>query len=398
MAASAAMKLATLRRRAETMPGVSGVARLDRRATRLAGRLNPGDIAVIDHVDLDRITAEALVRAKPAAVLNARPSISGRYPNLGPELIIASGIVLVDNVGAEVFAVIKEGTRIRVVGDSVFVGENELLTGTAQDTGSIEALMLEAKRGLSSQLEAFAADTGEFLGRERSLLLEGVGIPKIKTRLTRRHVVVVVGGPRASAELKSLKHYIREFKPVLVGVDGGADALTDAGYRPQLIVGDMEAVSDTSLTCGAEVVVRSQSGTRAPGLLRAQDLGVAAITFATTCTSEDAALLLADEHRAEVVVSVGSHHDITEFLDRGRAGMASTFLTRLRLGSRLVDARSASSLYRSRISAAALLVLVIAAFVAIVAALAVSDTGRTYLSGLSGDWNHLVNSVKDAFS
>ena len=392
------MKLATLRRRGDTLPGVSGVARLDRHTTRLAGRLNPGDIAIIDHVDLDRVVAETLVRAKPIAIVNAQPSISGRYPNLGPELITSSGIVLLDNVGPEVFAAVKEGARIRVDGDTVYAGEVELVSGTEQDALSVEALMLEAKIGLSSQLEAFAVDAGEFLGRERSMLLEGVGIPEIHTRLARRHVVVVVRAPSNGAELKSLKHYIREFKPVLVGVDGGADALVDAGYKPHLIVGDMDAVSDSTLTGGAEVVVHAHPDGRAPGLLRVQDLGVDAITFPTSGTSEDAALLLADQHDAELIVSVGSHNNLTEFLDRGRGGMASSFLTRLRLGSRLVDARSVGHLYRSRISVAALLVLVIAAFVAIVAALAVSDTGRTYLSGLTNDWDHVVNRVKDAFS
>ncbi|MBE7186771.1 putative cytokinetic ring protein SteA [Jatrophihabitans endophyticus] len=392
------MKLATLRRRGDTLPGVSGVARLDRRTSRLAGRLNPGDIAIIDHVDLDRVVAETLVRAKPVAVVNAQPSISGRYPNLGPELLAAHGIVLVDNVGAEVFAAVKEGARIRVDGDTVYAGEAELVSGTEQDAQSIEALMLEAKTGLSAQLEAFAVDAGEFLGRERSMLLEGVGIPEIRTRLARRHVVVVVRAPSNAAELRSLRHYIREFKPVLVGVDGGADALVDAGHRPHLIVGDMDAVSDSTLTSGAEVVVHAHPDGRAPGLLRVQDLGVEAVTFPTTGTSEDAALLLADEHDAELIVSVGSHNNLTEFLDRGRDGMASSFLTRLRLGSRLVDARSVGHLYRSRITAAALLLLVIAAFVAIVAALAVSDTGRTYLSGLGTDWDHVVNHVKDAFS
>ena len=392
------MKLATLRRRGDTLPGVSGVARLDRRTARLAGRLNPGDIAIIDHVDLDRVLAETLVRAKPSAIINVQPSISGRYPNLGPELITAAGIVLVDDVGPEVFAAVKEGARIRVDGDTVYAGETEMVSGTAQDVQSIETSMLEAKVGLSSQLEAFAVDAGEFLGRERSMLLEGVGIPEIRTSLAHRHVVVVVRGPSSGAELKSLKHYIREFKPVLIGVDGGADALTDAGYRPHLIVGDMDAVSDTTLTSGAEVIVHAQPDGRAPGLLRVQDLGVDAITFPTSGTSEDAALLLADEHDAELIVSVGSHNNLNEFLDRGRSGMASSFLTRLRLGSRLVDARSVGHLYRSRISVAALLVLVIAAFVAIVAALAVSDTGRTYLSGLTNDWDHVVNRVKDAFS
>lgn len=392
------MKLAPLRRRTDALPGVSGVARLDRSTPRLTGRLNPGDIAVIDHVDLDRATAEALVAAKPVAIINAQPCISGRYPNLGPQLLVSHGIVLLDNVGAEIFAAVKEGTKIRIDGHTVFVGPNPVLTGTLQDIETVEALMLEAKSGLSSQLEAFAVNTAEFMGRERSLLLDGVGIPEIKTNMAKRHVLVVVRSHDHAADLKSLKHYIREFKPVLIGVDGGADALLEAGHKPHVIVGDMDTVSDAALATGAEVVVHAMPDGRAPGLARVQDLGIDAATFPTSGTSEDAAMLLADEQGAELVVAVGSHANLTEFLDRGREGMASSFLTRLRLGAKLVDAKSVSRLYRSRISGAALLLLVIAAMVAIVAALAVSDAGRTYLHGLEHSWTHFVNWLQDLFS
>lgn len=392
------MKLATLRRRAETLPGVSGVARLDRSTTRLAGRLNPGDVAIIDHVDLDRATAETLLAAKPAVIVNAQPCISGRYPNLGPQLIVSQGVVLLDNVGGEVFAAVKEGAKVRVDGDTLYLGETALVTGTAQDVDTVEALMVEAKAGLTSQLEAFAVNTGEFMTRERRMLLEGEGIPEIRTRMRRRHVLIVMRSHDYERDLKSLKHYIREYKPVLVGVDGGADALIEAGHTPNLIVGDMDSVSDTALGTGAEVVVHAYPDGRAPGLLRVQDLGIEATTFPTSGTSEDAAVLLADAEGAELIVAVGSHSDLTEFLDRGRAGMASGFLTRLKVGTKLVDAATVNRLYRNRISAAALLLLVIAALVAVTAALAVSDAGRTYLTTLSDDVDRAVDWVGNLFS
>lgn len=387
------MKLATLRRRSDALPGVSGVARLDRRALRLAGRLNPGDIAVIDHVDLDRVTAEALIAARPAAIVNAQPCISGRYPNLGPQLIVASGIPLVDGVGADVFRAVKEGTKIRVLDDTVYLGEDPVAAGTMQDAATVDLSMQRAREGLASQLEAFAVNTGEFMMRERNLLLEGEGIPELRTRMARRHVVVVVRGSGAAKHLKQLKSYIREYKPVLIGVDGGADALLEAGLKPHVIVGDMDAVSDAALATGAEVVAQTPPDRRAPGLERVQDLGIDAVTFATSGTSEDAALLLADEHGAEVVVTVGSSADLTEFLDRGRAGMASSFLTRLRLGARLVDAPSVAAIYRTRISAAALMLLAVAALVAVIAALAVSDTGRSYLDSLQHEWDSTSHGV-----
>jgi uncharacterized membrane-anchored protein len=392
------MKLAALRRRADGLPGVSGVARLDRRTTRLAGRLNPGDIAIIDHVDLDRVAAEALLAAKPAAIINAQPSISGRYPNLGPQTIVASGAVLVDNVGSEIFAAVKEGTRIRVDGNAVYVGDSVVARGTAQSPDSVADLMVEANVGLSTQLEAFAVNTADYMTRERDLLLDGVGVPNVRTVFAGKHVVVVVRGYDHERDLKALKHYIREFKPVLIGVDGGADVLLDAGLRPHMIVGDMDAVSDAALATGAEVVVHAYPDGRAPGLLRVQDLGIDPVSFPSSGASEDIALLLADEKGAELIVSVGTHATLTEFLDKGRAGMASAFLTRLRIGGKLVDAAGIARVYRNRISAAALLVLVVAALIAVVAALSASEVGRSYLTDAGHSVQHALRWVRDLFT
>ena len=393
------MKLATLRRgRVDGLPGVTGVARLDRRTKRLAGRLNPGDIAIIDHVDLDRVAAESLVEAKVSAVVNAQPSISGRYPNLGPDLLVSNGIALLDNVGDEVFAAVKEGTRVRLSGDTLYVGTEPVAKGTAQDVDSVAALMDEAKGGLSTQLEAFAANTMEYMKRERALLLDGVGVPEVRTTFERQHVLVVVRGNDYKADLDALKNYIREYRPVLVGVDGGADALYEAGHKPHVIVGDMDSVSDEVLTCGAEVVVHAYPDGRAPGLARVQDLGIEAVTFPALGTSEDIAMLLANERGASLIVAVGTHATLDEFLDKGRIGMASTFLTRLRVGGKLVDAKGVSRLYRSRISTGALLLLVLAAFIAIGAALAVSDAGRTYLDLLGDRWDRLVDWIQGLFS
>ena len=394
----AAMKLATMRRRSDAVTGVTGVARLDRQIGRLAGRLNHGDIAIIDQVDLDRMAAETLLAAQPAAIINAQPSISGRYPNLGPQLIVSNGILLLDNVGAEIFAAVKEGTKVRIDGATVYVGTEPVVSGTLQDVETVRILMLEAKDGLSSQLEAFAVNTSEFMSRERRMLLDGEGIPKLKTRFAGKHALIVVRGHDYKRDLKSLKHYIREYKPVLVGVDGGADALLEAGFKPHVIVGDMDAVSDAALGTGAEVVVHAYPDGRAPGLPRVQDLGIEAVTFPTSGTSEDAAMLIADDNGADLVVAVGSHATLTEFLDRGRAGMASSFLTRLRLGSKVIDANGVARLYRNRISGAALLLLVIAALVAIVAALAIADSGRTYLDSLHHDWSSFINWIQDKFS
>ncbi|MCW2580296.1 MAG: thiamine pyrophosphokinae [Blastococcus sp.] len=395
------MRIGTLRRgRAqETGPGVPAIVRLDRRTKNLTKRLRPGDIAVIDHVDIDRVSADALVGCRVGGVVNAGASISGRYPNLGPEILINAGIPLLDSVGREVFARAKEGATVRLVDNQLLGQDGEVLAeGTVHDRTSVTEAMTEAKAGLSAQLEAFATNTMEYMKRERALLLDGVGVPDVTTTIEGRHVLVVVRGYDYKEDLHALRPYIRDYRPVLIGVDGGADALREAGYQPDMIVGDMDSVSDDSLTCGAEVVVHAYADGRAPGLARVQDLGVEAITFPASATSEDIAMLLADEKGATLIVAVGTHATLVEFLDKGRGGMASTFLTRLRLGGKLVDAKGVSRLYRSRISTAALIVLVLAAFVAIGSALAVSAVGRVYLDLLLDQWNGFVFWLENLFS
>jgi uncharacterized membrane-anchored protein len=395
------MRIGTLRRgRAqESGPGVAGTVRLDRRTKNLTKRLRPGDIAVIDHVDIDRVSADALVGCRVGAVVNAAPSISGRYPNLGPEILINAGVPLLDDVGREVFSRLKEGARVRLEGTRLLAEDGSVVAeGVAQDPTSVEAAMTEAKAGLSTQLEAFAANTMEYMKRERALLLDGVGVPDVTTDMDGRHVLIVVRGYDYKEDLHALRSYVRDYRPVLIGVDGGADALREAGYQPDMIVGDMDSVSDDTLTCGAEVVVHAYADGRAPGLSRVQDLGVEAITFPATGTSEDIAMLLADEKGATLIVAVGTHATLVEFLDKGRGGMASTFLTRLRLGGKLVDAKGVSRLYRSRISTAALVVLVLAAFLAIGSAIAVSAAGRVYLDLLLDQWNSFVFWLENLFS
>ncbi|WP_457026242.1 putative cytokinetic ring protein SteA [Geodermatophilus sp. SYSU D01119] len=378
---------------------MSGTVRLDRRTKNLTKRLRPGDIAVIDHVDIDRVSADSLVAARVGAVVNAAPSISGRYPNLGPEILTAAGIPLVDGVGKEVFGALKEGAQVRVEGNVLYGPDGQpVATGTEQTPDTVAAAMADAKAGLSTQLEAFATNTMEYMKRERALLLDGVGVPDVRTAIEGRHVLVVVRGYDYKEDLQALRSYIRDYRPVLVGVDGGADALVEAGYQPDMIIGDMDSVSDHVLRSGAEVVVHAYADGRAPGLQRVQDLGVDAITFPAAATSEDIAMLLADEKGAKLIVAVGTHATLVEFLDKGRGGMASTFLTRLRLGGKLVDAKGVSRLYRSRISTAALVVLVLAALVAIVAAVAVTTAGRIYLDLLVDQWDSFVFWLENLFS
>jgi uncharacterized membrane-anchored protein len=392
------MRLPTLRRTRTTEPGtIAGTVRLDRRTKRLVGRLRPGDIAVIDHLDLDRVAAESLVAAEVAAVLNAKPSISGRYPNLGPELLVKAGVPLGDNLGEGLFQLLREGDRVEVAGEAVTLAGEPVARGVRQDTESVAVAMTEAREGLSVQLEAFVANTLEYLKQERDLLLDGMGVPEIETEIAGRHALVVVRGYDYEADLDVLRPYIREFKPVLIGVDGGADALVEAGYTPDLIIGDMDSVTDEVLKCGAEVVVHAYPDGRAPGLARVNKLGVPAQLFPAAATSEDIALLLADEKGASLLVAVGTHWSLVEFLDKGRGGMSSTFLTRLKIGGKLVDAKGVSRLYRQGLPGSSLLLLVLAAVAAMTAAVAVSTAGKAFLGVLAEWWDHLMFQLQRLF-
>jgi uncharacterized membrane-anchored protein len=390
------MKLSgLLARNTETLPGIYGVARVDRRTRELLRRISPGDIVVLDQLDLDRATADALVDAEVAGVVNASPSISGRFPNLGPEILVAAGVPLVDSVGGEVLRRLKDGTKIRLLEGVVYAGQRQIAQGVEQTRESIADQMIEAKAGMSTQLEAFSANTIEFLRRERTLILDGVGVPEVRVPLRDRHVLVVASGNGHAEDLKKLKKYIAEHRPVLVGVDAGADALRAQGYKPDIIVGDPHGIGAETLKSGGEVVVPAQPDGHAPGVERIQDLGIGAVTFPASGNSEDLALLLADAHEASLVVTVGFHATLREFLDQGRSSSnPSTFLTRLKLGAKLVDGKAVATLHRNRVSIGAIVLLVLAAIVMVAAALLVSDVGSVYLDWIHSSWNSFTSWVK----
>jgi uncharacterized membrane-anchored protein len=393
------MRLPTLRRTRTVEPGVlSGIARRDRRTKRLVGRLRPGDIAIIDHVDIDRVAADSLVAVGVAAVLNAKPSISGRYPNLGPEVLIDAGIVLIDDLGEDVFERINDGDTVSIDGDTVLVGGEAVATGLRQDKATVATAVADAREGLSVQLEAFAANTMDYLKQERDLLLDGVGVPAVHTVMDGKHVLIVVRGYDYREDLVALRPYIREYRPVLIGVDGGADALVENGYVPDLIVGDMDSVKDETLKSGAEVVVHAYRNGHAPGSERLERLGVDSIEFPATGTSEDVAMLLADSKGASLIVAVGTHNSLVEFLDKGRSGMASTFITRLRVGAKLVDAKGVGRLYRSRVSTFQVVALIAAGLFALGVAMVAIGADDVVWSILRARWNDFVYWIRELFT
>ncbi len=386
------------RAKPDELPGIVGRARADRRTKNLTKRLGPGDIAIIDHCDLDRVSADALVRCQVAAVVNAAGSSSGRYPNHGPQVLIEAGIPLVDGVGPEVFERVPDGALVRLRGATLYKGTDAVAEGCLQTADSVAATMAEARAGVSAQLQAFVANTLEYVTHEGGLLIDGIIVPDLRTRMEGRHVLVVVRGHHYREDLAALRSYIREFRPVKIGVDGGADALLEAGYRPDMIVGDMDSVSDAGLACGAELVVHGYPDGRAPGLARLERLGMTAVVLPGPGTSEDVALLMADEKGASLIVAVGTHNTLDDFLDKGRSGYSSTFLTRLRVGGKLVDAKGVSRLYRPRVSGWALLGLILAAFATMLVALAVSPVGHIVLLYLGAKWDAVKYWLAGLFS
>jgi uncharacterized membrane-anchored protein len=393
------MRLPVLLRRRGAPTEIGGVARLDRRTKNLTKRLKPGEIAIIHHSDLDRVSAEALVTAGVSAVVNAVPSVSGRYPNLGPAILLEAGIPLIDAVGEQIFSQVKEGDRVTLDAGLLLDPEGAVLAeGTRVTTDLLEAQLQVAREGLSDQIDAFTENTMRYLREEKELLLEGIGVPEIKTSIEGRHVLIVVRGYDYRSDLDALRPYISEYKPLLMGVDGGADALMEAGYKPDMIIGDMDSCSDAALRCGAEIIVHAYRDGRAPGVERVHQLGLQAVVFPALGTSEDAAMLLADSKGARLLVAVGTHASLVEFLDKGRSGMASTFLTRLRVGPKLVDAKGVSRIYRSQIRSWHLVLLVLAGLLALVTALSFTEVGLAMGSVIAARVRDLLYWIKELFT
>ncbi|MGH3961609.1 putative cytokinetic ring protein SteA [Mycobacterium sp.] len=382
------MRMSALLSRNASRPGVVGTARVDRDIDRLLRRVCPGDIVVLDVPDLDRITADALVDAGIAAVVNASPFVSGRYPNLGPEVLLANRVTLIDETGPEVFKKVRDGAKVRLFEGGLYSGDRRLIDGTERADDDIAELMQQAKSGLVAHLEAFAGNTIEFIRSESPLLIDGIGIPDVDVDLRHRHVVVVADEPTATEELKSLKPFIKEYQPVLIGVGTGAEVLRKAGYRPQIIVGDPSQLGTDVLKCGAQVVVPADADGHAPGLERIQDLGVGAMTFPAASSPIDLALLLADHHGAALLVTAGHSANIETFFDRTRQhSNPSTFLTRLRVGEKLVDAKAVATLYRNRISTGAIALLVLTMLIAVSVVLWVTRTDAMVLHWIVDYWN-----------
>lgn len=331
------------------LASLSGPARCDRRTKALVKRLRPGDIAVIDHADLDGLAARALADAQVGAVVNAQPFISGKYPNRGPSVLAAAQVPMFQLSDADGFSRVRDGARLSVSGVNLLQSGEVVDTLVAWDDKRIAEATAGARANLGAELEKFARNTLQYLDADKDLLLDPTDVPVLRrVKMAGRHVLVVVRGEGYKDDLALMRGYLTDYKPVVIAVDGAADALLEIGHRPDIILGDMDSISDAALRSGAQIIVHAYKNGDAPGLDRVKALGLAADLFAVPGTSEDAALLLAYEHGADLIVALGTHSNLEDFLDKGRAGMASTYLVRLKVGPRLVDARGVFKLYQPR--------------------------------------------------
>ena len=395
------MKFAVRSRPAPSLPGVHGPARIHRRTASLLGRLSDGDVAVLDHLDMDRDTAQALVDSGVVAVVNASPMISGRFANLGPALLVEAGLVVVDRAGAEIFDRVKDGTVLRIDGGDVHAGEHLVAAARELTEELVRSEMDKARSGLTAQLESFTHNSTEFLRREQDLLLHGHGVPRTATDMAGRPVVVAVRSHGWEDELRGIRPYVREQRPVLIGVDRGADALASAGHRPDIIVvtgGTDDLPAAAVLRKARDVVVLVERGAPRGATEQFERLGIRPLRFETTATTEDAALLLASAREASLIVGVGMHATLDEFLDRRRSGLASTFLTRLKLGPDLVDAAALPRLYDGAVRPRHLVGALVAGVLALAAAVSVTPVGQEWVDdlfpGVTSTTTDLIDDVR----
>jgi uncharacterized membrane-anchored protein len=365
---------------------VHGPARVHRRTTSLLGRLHEGDVAVLDHLDMGRDTAQSLIDAGVVAVVNASPMFSGRYPNLGPQLLVDAGVLVVDNAGQEVFDRLRDGTPVRIDAGVLYSGDTLVSPAREVTEDRVRTEMAAARSGLTAQLESFTHNSTEFLRREQDLLLHGHGIPKTATDMSGRPVVVAVRSHDWEDELRGIRPYLREQRPVLIGVDRGADALAEAGHRPDVVVltgGGADQPSAAVLRKARDVVVLVERGSPRSAIEHLERMGIRPLRFETTATTEDAALLLASAREASLIVGVGLHATLDEFLDRRRSGLASTFLTRLKVGPALVDAAALPRLYDGAVRPRHLAAILVAGVLALGAAVSVTPVGQQWVDDVS---------------
>lgn len=358
---------------------IQGIVKRDRVTKNLTKRLEIGDIALISHRDLDEVAALNLVEKGVIAVINTDETISGKYPNLGPEVLVEANIPIFEVKGLESVENIKENDNISIINQKIYIEEDFICDCKKLSDEDVHNLLNKSMKNIGVELDRFIENTLEYAKKEKALVTGEIHIPKIKTNMKKKHVLIVVRGRYYKRDLEAIENYINEVKPVLIGVDGGADALLEFGYTPDIIIGDMDSVSDKALLTAKEIIVHAFLNGKAPGLERVESLGIEPVIFSSIGTSEDITLLLAYENQADIIVAVGTHNNMIDFLEKGRPGMASTFLTRLKVGDKLVDARGVNKLYSSGFNLKYLVIIILASFLPILTLIIINPVTRGLL-------------------
>jgi uncharacterized membrane-anchored protein len=389
-----------LRTRQQADSGLAGTARTDRRTAALLARLRPGDIAVLDQVDLDGPTAESLVEAGVAAVVNRAAMISGRFPNRGPQVLLDARIPMVDQAGGvdgrDLLAAVADGRRIVLREGTVLVGDQVVAQGRERTAEDVEQQLAAAEAGMVTQLQTIAHNSAEFVRRDEALVLHGEGVPRLRTRLRGRAVVVVAQGPDDLAELRRIRRYLREVKPVVITTGEGLAVTQRAGLDPDVVVLDSRAEELPSAkllrSCRDVVVTEPPGGLRAGGAgsERFDRIGVRAVALRTSATTADAALLMADALGATPVVGVGLRGTLEEFLDGSREGLGSGYVTRLKVGPRLVDASAVPMLYSGQLRARHAYLVLLIGLLVVGVALAATDVGHQWMLDLRDQLDQLL--------
>lgn len=362
---------------------IKAPAKIDKVTKNLTKRLEPGDVAIIDHNDLDEVAATSLVEKKIVAVINCGKYITGKYPNLGPGILAEAKIPIFEVNKGDIFASIAEGNIIEIVDKQIFV-ENKLIGEVSLlSPVEINSLLMLAEENIETELEKFIENTLLYANKEKDFILGNLKMPEITTDIEGKHVLVVVRGQNYREDLSAILSYINEVQPILIGVDGGGDALLEFGLTPHIIVGDMDSVSDECLRKCKEIIVHAYLDGRAPGMERVRKLGLDGKLLPAPGTSEDIAMLIAYDKGADLIVAVGTHSSMIDFLEKGRKGMASTFLVRMKVGSKLVDARGVNKLYKSSIKPKYIIWFILASLIPILVIMLVSQPVQNLLRLIS---------------
>jgi uncharacterized membrane-anchored protein len=312
----------------------------------LIKNLEPIDIPVIYHEDIDEVAAYSLLNKKVKAVINCKKSLTGKYPAKGANILIKKGVIILDNLGEDFFNSIKSKDYINIIGKGLYINNNIYSDNiTVLNEWNINQMIQKSNTRFNTELKNFINNTLEYAEKEKDIFVDPVIFPPISLEIANKQVLIVARGNDYINDLKTIKKYIEVKKPVLIGVDGGGDGLLSIGYTPDIIIGDMDSVSDECLYKTKEIIVHAYINGYAPGMGRIKKLGLKAKIFPFPGTSEDVAMLLAYENNAELIVAIGTHSNAIDFFEKGRNGMASTMLVRLKIGSKLIDAKGVNKLF-----------------------------------------------------